>query len=70
MRKFKEIAVCVVGILALCMAMSDGPYFPWANLGGFTVLAVIVFVVSAEESSGWKRRRMRSRIPARPSYLR
>jgi len=41
-RKIKEIVVNTLAILALMAAASDGPYFPWPNLIGVTVLAVIV----------------------------
>lgn len=68
MRKLMEIAVCVVALLAFAAAMSDGEYFPWANLAGITVLAVIVYAVErVKEPVPWARHHKLSglAVPAR-----
>ena len=33
--------VCILAILCLCAAGSDGDYFPWVNFGAAAVLVII-----------------------------
>lgn len=35
---------CILAILCLCMAGSDGDYFPWVNIVGTLVLVIMAMV--------------------------
>ena len=72
MTKIKQISVATVSIMAFLAVISESQYFPWSNIAGLMIMAVIVFVVQhVEETSRWKRYRriyepLRQR---RPRYL-
>jgi hypothetical protein len=43
-----ESSVATVAILALCLAMSDSPYFPYANFIGIGIMGIIAFSIREE----------------------
>jgi cell shape-determining protein MreC len=57
-KKLMETLIAIVAILALMVTISESEYFPWSNLAGLTVIAVIAFVAEhREEVARWKRSR-------------
>lgn len=49
MKKAKEILVATLAMLALCAMGSDGDYFPWPNVAGMTILAIITSRITERE---------------------
>jgi len=45
----KDFAVCALAVLCLAAAGSDGPYFPWPNIAGLAVMAVIVSFIGKKQ---------------------
>lgn len=45
----KDFAVCALAVLCLAAAGSDGPYFPWPNITGLAVMAVIVSFIGKKQ---------------------
>lgn len=48
-RRLKIYFTAWIAILALLVAGSENPYFPWPNVGGVMVLAVIAAITAHEE---------------------
>lgn len=45
--KFLEYLAVTIGMLGLVIGMSEGPWFPWVNLGGIAVLVMVGLVSGA-----------------------
>jgi len=45
----KDFAVCALAVLCLAAAGSDGPYFPWPNIAGLAVMAIIVSFIGKSQ---------------------
>ena len=48
-KRIIEFLAATAAILCLCVAMSDSPYFPWANFAALGLLAIIALAAEAWE---------------------